>query len=328
MTEVRFYDKVEDGLLRFAVIIARSGDKWVFCKHRERNTYEVPGGHREPGENIDDTARRELYEETGALRYTLQPICVYSVTAPDNFDGQESFGMLYYAQIEEFEPELHSEIEKIILTAELPECWTYPEIQPKLLAELERRRILNNIRFEKLTPLMADDFLHYFENEAFPENDSRSCCFCLESHLPNESEYTAIEDRREKARELILKGIMTGYLIYDNNHVIGWCNTGDKTDYLPIYENDEFRTDDERGKVKVLYCIDIAPNYQGKGIANIIMEKVLSDAKEEGYSYVEGYPFVDTDFVWQYHGPVRLYEKYGFEMYGKKSWFYIMRKAL
>lgn len=142
MTEVRFYDKVEDSLLRFAVIIARSGDKWVFCKHRERNTYEVPGGHREPGEDIDDTARRELYEETGALRYTLQPICVYSVTAPDNFDGQESFGMLYYAQIEEFELELHSEIEKIILTAELPECWTYPEIQPKLLEELERRGIL------------------------------------------------------------------------------------------------------------------------------------------------------------------------------------------
>lgn len=139
MTEVRFYDKVEDSLLRFAVIVARAEDKWVFCKHRERDTYEVPGGHREPGEDIDETARRELYEETGALRYTLQPICVYSVTHPDNFDGQESFGMLYYAQVEEFEPQLHSEIEKIILTADLPERWTYPEIQPKLMVEVEKR---------------------------------------------------------------------------------------------------------------------------------------------------------------------------------------------
>ena len=51
MKKVQFYDKVEDSLLRFAVIIARSGDKWVFCKHRERDTYEVPGGHREPGED-------------------------------------------------------------------------------------------------------------------------------------------------------------------------------------------------------------------------------------------------------------------------------------
>jgi len=139
MTKVQFYDKVEDSLLRFAVIIARTGNKWVFCKHRERDTYEVPGGHREPGETIDDTAGRELYEETGAVRYTLEPVCVYSVTSPDNFGGQESFGMLYYAEIEDFEPELHSEIEKIILTEELPEQWTYPEIQPRLLEEAKRR---------------------------------------------------------------------------------------------------------------------------------------------------------------------------------------------
>lgn len=34
------------------------------------------------------------------------------------------------------------------------------------------------------------------------------------------------------------------------------------------------------------------------------------------------------DYKWQYHGHFRLYEKYGFEMYGKSSWFYIMRKML
>lgn len=30
-------------------------NKWVFCKHKERETYEVPGGHRESGETITDT---------------------------------------------------------------------------------------------------------------------------------------------------------------------------------------------------------------------------------------------------------------------------------
>ena len=139
---VKFYDVVKDSLLKFAVIISKYNGKWVFCKHKERSTYEVPGGHREDGENILDTAKRELYEETGATNFDIKPVCVYSVTAPDNFDGQETFGMLYFADIKEFEPELHSEIEKIEFFSELPNNWTYPLIQPKLIKEFERREML------------------------------------------------------------------------------------------------------------------------------------------------------------------------------------------
>ena len=47
MMEVKFYDTVNDELLKFAVIISQSNGKWVFCKHKERDTYEVPGGHRD-----------------------------------------------------------------------------------------------------------------------------------------------------------------------------------------------------------------------------------------------------------------------------------------
>ena len=52
MTKVRFYDQAEDHKLRFAVIVTKTDGHWVFCKHKERNTLEVPGGHRESGENI------------------------------------------------------------------------------------------------------------------------------------------------------------------------------------------------------------------------------------------------------------------------------------
>ena len=139
---VKFYDTVEDKLLKFAVIVAKSKGKWVFCKHKERDTYECPGGHREAGEKIDDAARRELYEEPGAIDYTIEPSCIYSVTAPDNFNGVETFGKLYFADITKFEAELHSEIEKIELFDELPTKWTYPHIQPILLKEVERRKFL------------------------------------------------------------------------------------------------------------------------------------------------------------------------------------------
>lgn len=140
--EVKFYNNADDKLLKFAVIISKHNGKWVLCKHRQRETYEAPGGHREPNENIFETAKRELYEETGALDFSIKPICAYSVTAEDNFNGEETFGMLYYADIKSFEKELHSEIEKIIISETLPDNWTYPLIQPKLIEEALRRGII------------------------------------------------------------------------------------------------------------------------------------------------------------------------------------------
>ena len=145
MIEVNFYDTVEDALLGFAVIIAKTGEKWVFCKHRERDTYEVPGGHREPGEDILSTAKRELHEETGAIDFDLQPVCVYSVKGKTRINQNPddiSYGMLYTAQIRSFEPELHSEIEKILIMDKMVENWTYPLIQPKLVEEARRRGVL------------------------------------------------------------------------------------------------------------------------------------------------------------------------------------------
>ena len=59
MTKVNFYDTIDDSLLKFAVIISRHNGKWVFCKHKKRNTWEIPGGHRETGENILETAKRD-----------------------------------------------------------------------------------------------------------------------------------------------------------------------------------------------------------------------------------------------------------------------------
>lgn len=139
--EVHFQEEAEDSLLKFAVIISKSNGKWVLCKHKERKTWEAPGGHREKNESILETAKRELYEETGAVKFDIRPVCVYSVVGKTraNENGEESYGMLYYADITEFEKELHSEIERIEFFEELPSNWTYPLIQPLLIKEMQRR---------------------------------------------------------------------------------------------------------------------------------------------------------------------------------------------
>ncbi len=140
MIEVKFYDQVADEILKFAVIISKTKGKWVFCKHKERDTYEIPGGHREKNESILETAKRELREETGALNFSISPICVYSVIGKNkvNETGEETYGMLFLADIKTFDTELHSEIEKVLITDTLVENWTYPLIQPKLIEEAKK----------------------------------------------------------------------------------------------------------------------------------------------------------------------------------------------
>ena len=63
MVVVKFYDNVADEFLKFAVIISKTDNKWVFCKHKERETYDIPVGHREPGESILETAKSDLQED-------------------------------------------------------------------------------------------------------------------------------------------------------------------------------------------------------------------------------------------------------------------------
>ena len=120
--------------LTYAVIGARYRGQWVFCRHRERDTYEMPGGHREPGEDVNDTARRELYEETGAVEFSIAPVCLYSVTD----GGETGYGGLFYAEITVLGELPESEIAEIFLLSDMPKNLTYPQIQPHLWEHIRK----------------------------------------------------------------------------------------------------------------------------------------------------------------------------------------------
>lgn len=130
MLKVNTYDidNVEDNKLKFAVIAARHNGKWIFARHKERTTWEIPGGHREEGEKIKDTAARELFEETGAKDFKLYPICIYSVDR----GGEESFGQLFYAEVVLLGDLPDLEIAEVQLFDDVPDNLTYPAIQPFL----------------------------------------------------------------------------------------------------------------------------------------------------------------------------------------------------
>ncbi len=84
------------------LIICRYDERWLLTKHPKRGL-EFPGGKVEPGESIEDAARREVFEETGARLNSLQFIGEYEVE-----DGEKAFvKAIFYGRVDTLEEMSH-----------------------------------------------------------------------------------------------------------------------------------------------------------------------------------------------------------------------------
>lgn len=118
--------------LTYVVIGAREAGKWIFVRHAERETWEFPAGHIEPGEHPDRAAERELFEETGTTGAALEHLHDYVV----RINGKADYGRLYFAEISERGPLPDSEIGEIRVDTTTPGPATYPEAHTKFIEVL------------------------------------------------------------------------------------------------------------------------------------------------------------------------------------------------
>ncbi len=121
--------EVEDSSIGWAVILAKYQNQWVFVKHKERDTFEAPGGTREKHEGIAECAKRELYEETGAMQFKITALEVYSIKHENH---SVSYGQLFYAEISELSGLPESEIKEVKLFNSCPKNLTYPFVHSVL----------------------------------------------------------------------------------------------------------------------------------------------------------------------------------------------------
>ena len=90
-----------------------------------------------------------------------------------------------------------------------------------------------------------------------------------------------------------------------------------------------FAKDIACGKTISIVCFEIAPEYRGMGIASAFIDRICADARAKGYAAVEGYPiFSDQRNVFDYQGPLSLYQKAGFIEAAREKGQTVMRKIL
>ncbi|MDY0099652.1 MAG: NUDIX domain-containing protein [Bacteroidales bacterium] len=135
MIRVEFSESIKAGDPdpMYAVIAARHGQGWLFVRHYKRQTWEMPAGHIEPGEGIMEAARRELWEETGAVDPDPELVSVYSVAERTS----KGYGCLFFAEVAALDPlPENSEICEVKVMERMPSSLTYPDIQPVMFEKV------------------------------------------------------------------------------------------------------------------------------------------------------------------------------------------------
>ncbi|MGI5883389.1 MAG: NUDIX hydrolase [Candidatus Spyradocola sp.] len=113
---------------RYVVVLSHIEGKILLSRHKQRQTWETQGGHIEQGETPMQAARRELFEESGATAFTLQPLFDYWVGDEETGAG----GVVFGAHIDRLDDLPDSEMAEVCAFDALPEALTYPDITPHL----------------------------------------------------------------------------------------------------------------------------------------------------------------------------------------------------
>lgn len=208
------------------------------------------------------------------------------------------------------------------------------------------------IKIKKLTPDQLEDYLDFFDHRAFSDGSPFYPCYCSAFNMSREriqQEFFRQAEingggndgwkkaLRDSAVHMVKNGEIQGYLAYEDDLAVGWCNANDRLNYCRVGEFDLSAVPPDepcdncqcRGQVKSVVCFEIAPEYRGKGIATLLLETVCRDALSEGYMYVEAYPATDEGLQGlAFTGPKRLYEKAGFKVTAQKGGILVMRKQL
>ena len=195
---------------------------------------------------------------------------------------------------------------------------------------------MKTIVIQPLTSELNADYLDFFDHRAFTDDNPNGPCYCTS---PNQEEgqikkmvgeFKSLgvkETLRRYAEEMLEQNLIHGYLAYDGDKSIGWCNAADIESYAGFVP--AFARKITCGKTMSIVCFEIAPQYRGMGIASAFIDRVCADAKSKGYVAVEGYAILsDQRNDYDFHGPYRLYQKAGFIEVAKKKGQAVMRKVL
>jgi len=202
----------------------------------------------------------------------------------------------------------------------------YAEATARLTGGTERLSEIAEVTVHPVTEDRIDDWLRFFDHDAFAGNPDWASCYCLEPHLPAMPELPERAWRDTRAAVVgRLRGGTFGYLAYVEGRPVGWVNASIRSDYA-LFGRVEPGGPEPRSVIGVS-CFVVAPPFRRHGVASALLDRVIADASPRGASWVECYPHnepKDND-AGHFRGPRSMYEARGFRPVEVRQHYTVMR---
>lgn len=183
-----------------------------------------------------------------------------------------------------------------------------------------------NYTVKALSPELAETYTDYLENLTFDHAPHWAGCYCRYYHTKcslDEWFSRPSEKNREEAVEQIRNGSMKGYLAFDGEKCIGWCNANNVHEYKRLENEIDSIVEDK--KVGSIICFVIHPEYRRQGVARLLLKEAVEGFRAQGFEAVLTIP-VNTVEVPEklYRGTLSMYMEYGFEELERRDNYSVM----
>lgn len=180
--------------------------------------------------------------------------------------------------------------------------------------------LTSDIHIKRLSSAIKDDF--YKVHRAGEYGDWCLCGYWWMESVEGWDKRTEEEGRAQR-EELFARGIEDGYILYENDIPVGWCQACQRDQLIHLMKKFNFAPDPDTWCIS---CFMIIPAARGKGLAHRFLTEVLQDMKARGVKVVQAYPRSESGLpandVWT--GPEALYIKAGFsrvrDLPGRTLW--------
>ncbi len=192
---------------------------------------------------------------------------------------------------------------------------------------LERLPSIGPIEVHPVTEERIDDWLRFFDRDAFPDNPDWGSCYCLHPHTGDTPE-RPWRDVRADMVERLRSGVTLGYLAYVGGRPAGWVNASHRSTYAKYDGIDRDGPSPET--VLGVSCFVIAPPFRRHGVASALLDRVIRDGEARGARYIEGYPRRTElgDDSTSFCGPRSMFDIRGFSPVEHHDRFTVLRKPV